>query len=121
MAGQTELEKQWAQGIEALGRAVKIAGSQQIVADVIGCRQSAISECLRNGQKVPAEWCIPLEAATRAAGTEISRADLRADLFGPDVQPPAPLRAQGRSSDATRAVHVERDAVFPREKARARG
>lgn len=65
-------------GLEALQTAIKIVGSQALVGEACGVRQSAVSECLRNGKRVPAEWCIAIERAT--AG-EVTRNQLRPDLY----------------------------------------
>ena len=68
-------------GQEALAKAIRVLGGQPAVAKVVGVRQQTISACLRNGKRVPAEWCIPLERATEAAGEKISRHELRPDLY----------------------------------------
>jgi DNA-binding transcriptional regulator YdaS (Cro superfamily) len=70
-------------GIEGLKRCIKILGSQAAVARECGVGQTAISECLRNGKRVPAEWVLPLERATAAAGEKVSRYQLRHDLYEP--------------------------------------
>lgn len=65
-------------GFEALRRAVEILRSQAKAAEAVGVRQQTVSELLRIGKKVPAEWCIPLEKATEG---EITRHMLRPDLY----------------------------------------
>lgn len=65
-------------GIEALRRAIEILGSQSRAAEVVGVKQPTISWTSRHGQKVPAEWCIPLERATEA---RVTRQELRPDLY----------------------------------------
>lgn len=72
-------------GLEALRRAVEILGSQGKAAAAIGVRQQTVSELLKVGKKVPAEWCIPLERAT--AG-EVTRHELRPDLYPIDEANP---------------------------------
>jgi len=69
------------EGIDALKKAANILGSQRAVADAIGIKQPSVNQILKRGKKVPAEWCIPLERATRAKGTTVTRHQLRPDLF----------------------------------------
>lgn len=68
-------------GKAALRQAIKVLGSQKAAAGVVGCVQSAVSECLRNGKAVPAGWCIPLERATEEAGEKVSRHDLNPEIY----------------------------------------
>ena len=65
-------------GIGALRRAVIIIGSQKKAADVVGVKQPTISWTLNSGERVPAEWCIPLEVATDGI---VTRHQLRPDLY----------------------------------------
>ena len=65
----------------ALRRAVNAAGGQSALARVVGgkVKQAHVWNWLNApGAKVPAEFCITIEAATR-----VSRHDLRPDVFGP--------------------------------------
>jgi len=50
--------------------------SQVACAKVVGVSPQAVSEILRRGKRVPAEWCLKLEAATGIAAH-----DFRADLY----------------------------------------
>jgi DNA-binding transcriptional regulator YdaS (Cro superfamily) len=68
-------------GLEALAECVRVLGSQKRAGEVCGVGQTAISECLRNAKRVPAEWCRPLEEATAQAGERITAHQLRPDLF----------------------------------------
>jgi len=52
--------------------------SQVATARVVGVSPQAVSEILRRGKRVPAEWCLKLEAAT---GGAVSAHDLRPDLY----------------------------------------
>lgn len=66
-------------GIEALKVAIsEHFGSQGAAAKVVGRTPQAISEIVRKGKKVPAEWCLPIEQATNGA---VTRHDLRPDLY----------------------------------------
>lgn len=68
---------------DALLRACEIAGGQTALARVIGgkVRQGHIWYWLNtDGAALPAEYCITVENATRG---EVSRYDLRPDVFGP--------------------------------------
>lgn len=68
-------------GIAALERAKTILGSQQALADVVGVKQPSVHYMLREGKKVPAEWCQPIEEATREKGDPVYRHELRPDLY----------------------------------------
>jgi DNA-binding transcriptional regulator YdaS (Cro superfamily) len=68
-------------GLPALKRAIEIIGTQTAVALVVGVTAQAVSDMVRNGKRVPAEWCRPLEIATAKAGEKISAHQLRPDLF----------------------------------------
>ncbi len=81
---------------EALKRAVSILGSQQAAAEAIGIKQQSVSDVLCAGRRAPAEWVLPLERATREKGDEISRHDLRPDLY-PDNEARAPRRRQAEA------------------------
>lgn len=63
---------------QALVRAVEIIGSQTAAAAKIGRTPQAVSEMLCRGGKAPAEWVLPLEAATNG---QITRHQLRPDLY----------------------------------------
>ena len=52
--------------------------SQVATAKVVGVSPQAVSEILRRGKRVPAEWCLAIERATAGA---ITRHDLRPDLY----------------------------------------
>ena len=65
-------------GIAALAKAVKLLGSQIKTGKAIGVSGQAVSEVLRRGRRVPAEWCLKLEKAT---GGQVTANALRADLY----------------------------------------
>jgi DNA-binding transcriptional regulator YdaS (Cro superfamily) len=90
-------------GKGALTRCVEILGTQEIAAQICGVGQSAISECLRNGKRVPAEWCRPLEAATERAGEKISAHQLRPDLFEAPAKRIGKPRSRGLRTAEARA------------------
>jgi len=68
-------------GIAALRAAKEILGTEAAIADVVGCKQPSINYTLNKADRVPAEWCIPLERATRQLGREIPRHAFRPDLW----------------------------------------
>lgn len=72
-------------GIEALKHAIVMLGSQGEVARAVGVKQPSVSFIVTKGERVPAEWCIPLERAT--AG-EVTRHELRPDLYPIDDTDP---------------------------------
>jgi len=66
-------------GVSALRQAIRHhLKSQVVVARAVGVSPQAVSEILRRGKRVPAEWCLPIETATSGA---ITRHDLRPDLY----------------------------------------
>jgi DNA-binding transcriptional regulator YdaS (Cro superfamily) len=67
-------------GIGALKTAITQLGSQVAVAKVAGVSPQAVSEIVRRGRRVPAEWCRAIEQAT---GGAVSAHDLRPDLYLP--------------------------------------
>ena len=67
---------------ELIARAVSHFGSQQRLADAIGCSQQLISRMLHN-QRPSAEISVQIHAAT---GGHVSKYDLRPDLFGPEKE-----------------------------------
>ncbi len=67
-------------GIGALKTAVSQLGSQVAVAKLVGVSPQAVSEIVRRGRRVPAEWCLPIQEAT---GGAVSAHDLRPDLYPP--------------------------------------
>lgn len=67
-----------------LMRAIQILGGQQAAATVVGVTQQYISDVARGSRRKgipPAEWCLPLEDATRSKGDTVHRWELRPDLF----------------------------------------
>ena len=67
-----------ANGIGALKTAIAQLGSQVAVAKVAGVTPQAVSEIVRRGRRVPAEWCRAIEQATSGS---VSAHDLRPDLY----------------------------------------
>lgn len=62
-----------------LVRAIEIAGSQAALGKLIGASQQRVWTWLHNLEgKVPAEFVLPIEAATDGA---VSRHELRPDLY----------------------------------------
>jgi DNA-binding transcriptional regulator YdaS (Cro superfamily) len=67
-----------ATGMAALAGAVALLGSQVKTARAIGVTPQAVSEVLRRGRRVPAEWCLKLQTAT---GGAVTAQALRPDLY----------------------------------------
>lgn len=66
---------------EALSRAIELAGGQKPLADLVGTTQSQIWYWLsRSKRGVPGEFASKIEDATNG---EVTRHDLRPDIFGP--------------------------------------
>jgi DNA-binding transcriptional regulator YdaS (Cro superfamily) len=70
--------KALATSVAALRRAVKLVGSQAKLARIVKVAQPSVWWIINNRSKVPAEWCLLIEAAT--AG-EITAHELRPDLY----------------------------------------
>lgn len=65
--------------IDALKRAKLIMGwSEADIAEVVGVKQPSVNHILKNSQRVPAEWCLPIERATEG---KVTRHELRPDLY----------------------------------------
>ena len=62
----------------ALAKAVRLLGSQMKTGKAIGVSGQAVSEVMRRGRRVPAEWCLKIEKATGGAVTANA---LRPDLY----------------------------------------
>ena len=66
-------------GIAALRKIIREhLKSQVAVAHAVGVTPQAVSDILKRDKRVPAEWCLKLEAAT---GGAVSAHDLRPDLY----------------------------------------
>jgi DNA-binding transcriptional regulator YdaS (Cro superfamily) len=65
-------------GMAALAQAVRLLGSQVKTGRAIGVSPQAVSEVMRRGRRVPAEWCLKLQKATAGAVTAHA---LRPDLY----------------------------------------
>jgi DNA-binding transcriptional regulator YdaS (Cro superfamily) len=74
-------------GVAALELVKDILGSQGALARVVGVKQPSVNHILRNSDKVPAEWCIPLDLETAAKGKRVSCHQLRPDLWPSDFVP----------------------------------
>ena len=70
-------------GMAALARAVRLLGSQVKTGRAIGVSPQAVSEVMRRGRRVPAEWCLKLQKATAGAVTAHA---LRPDLYPKETQ-----------------------------------
>jgi DNA-binding transcriptional regulator YdaS (Cro superfamily) len=67
----------------ALAQAVAILGNQSKAAQAIGVSPQAVSEVMRRGRRVPAEWCLKIQQATGGAVTANA---LRPDLYPKETQ-----------------------------------
>jgi DNA-binding transcriptional regulator YdaS (Cro superfamily) len=67
--------------ILALRRAVEIVGSASAMAARLGVSHTAVRFWLENKHPLAGEHVLPIEAATRELGQEVSRHDLRPDLY----------------------------------------
>ena len=78
--------------MNALHKAVSIAGSQKALADQIGVVQSAVANWLKRGN-IPVEHCLAIEKAT---GGKVTRQELRpedAHRIWPDLVEPGAKQA----------------------------
>ena len=69
--------------MSALEQAIRIVGTQQELARKLGIRAPSVAEWRCRG-RVPAERCAEIERATNG---EVTRHDLRPDLFDPPASP----------------------------------
>jgi DNA-binding transcriptional regulator YdaS (Cro superfamily) len=67
-------------------RAIEIVGSQKRMAEVCGVSQQLISVYVVEERKPQAEWVLAIEKATRDAGSEVSRHELRPDIYPSNVE-----------------------------------
>jgi DNA-binding transcriptional regulator YdaS (Cro superfamily) len=68
--------------MNALDKAIEVAGGVTRLAEALGVRQSVVSNWRMRGKpkgRVPADRCLAIEQATNAA---VTRNDLRPDVFG---------------------------------------
>jgi DNA-binding transcriptional regulator YdaS (Cro superfamily) len=70
-------------GMAALAQAVAILGNQSKAAQAIGVSPQAVSEVMRRGRRMPAEWCLKIQQATQGAVTANA---LRPDLYPKETQ-----------------------------------
>ncbi|MEA1083237.1 YdaS family helix-turn-helix protein [Sphingomonas sp. CD22] len=66
----------------AVQRAVDAAGGQAGLARAVGVSQPSVWHWLRKSHRVPAEYVIPVEAATG-----VSRHELRPDIYPVEAEP----------------------------------
>lgn len=71
--------------IKAIAKAAGIVGSQAKLARIIGASPMSVSHWMRRG--IPRRWCVPVEDATQG---QVTRHDLRPDIFGPPPSTPHP-------------------------------
>ena len=62
----------------ALEKAIKIVGSQTALAEACGVKQQHVSYWLHEAKRIPAEQVLSIE---RATGHQVSRHDLRPDIY----------------------------------------
>ncbi|MBP6818316.1 MAG: helix-turn-helix domain-containing protein [Ferrovibrio sp.] len=74
--------------LAALDAAASIVGSHAALSGKIGVPKTTMSSWRTRKKAVPADHCLPIEQATNG---QVTRHDLRPDIFGPPpAQPPAP-------------------------------
>ena len=71
---------------EAFDLAITRAGSQSAIAKICGCTPGNIHQLLLKRSRLPAEYVLQVEAATR-----VSRHDLRPDIYPRGLQDDAPF------------------------------
>lgn len=65
--------------MEAIKRAIEVAGTQTALAEKIGATQGQVWQWSAGRKPIPAHRCIPIEEATEG---RVTRYDLRPDVFG---------------------------------------
>ena len=72
-------------GIRALRKAIREHFRTQVkLARAVGVTPQAVSDVLKRGKRVPAEWCLKLEQATGIAAHD----------FRPDLYPPPKIQEE---------------------------
>lgn len=71
------------QELKALQRAIAVLGSQAALARIVGVRQPSVWRALRVARRASAEWCVPIERATKGI---VTRHELRPDLYPEQAQ-----------------------------------
>lgn len=66
---------------DALRRAIDVVGGQSALAGALGRRQSTIWSWLNEQRQAAAEVVLRIEELTREAGNEVSRHELRPDIY----------------------------------------
>lgn len=69
--------------MDALRKAIEIAGGQAALARLIGKKPAHVWMWLNRDKRVPAEMCKPIEMATSG---QVKRHELRPDLFDPPTE-----------------------------------
>jgi DNA-binding transcriptional regulator YdaS (Cro superfamily) len=64
--------------MDALRRAVEIAGGQTALAHALGVQQAHVWNWLNRNKRLPAEYVIPVERATKG---KVKRHELRPDIY----------------------------------------
>ncbi len=67
--------------MKPIEKAIKTCGTQAKLASAIGVTQAAVSKWL-SGSTIRAEYAVAIELATNS---QVTRADLRPDLFGTET------------------------------------
>jgi DNA-binding transcriptional regulator YdaS (Cro superfamily) len=99
---------------EAFDLAITRAGSQSALAKICGCTPGNINQLVQKKSDLPAEYVLPVEAATG-----VPRELLRPDIYPPGLQDGVPFRpgpkidtACGDVADETRDF-LQPDAEWP--------
>lgn len=80
-------------GIGPLLRCIDALGSQAELARVSGTSAANVSEKVRKAKRVPAHWCLKLEAETLRRGVPVWRDEMRPDIYLPtDLKYLHPIR-----------------------------
>ncbi|WP_299942160.1 helix-turn-helix domain-containing protein [uncultured Microbulbifer sp.] len=70
--------------MEPIQLAIRIAGTQQKLADALGIKsQGQVTQWVTGRRPIPPKRCIPIERITNGV---VTRYDLRPDIFGPAPQ-----------------------------------
>lgn len=72
--------------MSAIETAIRVAGGQGALAEKLGLSKQAVNHWATGFRKPSAEQCVEIE---RVMGGQVTRADLRPDIFGPiSTSPP---------------------------------
>ena len=85
--------------MDAIKKAIELVGGNHRLAVLVGVKPAFVSQWVTQRRPVPAERCIAIE---KAANGQVTRYDLRPDVFGTAPEPQQRVPQQDASMTAER-------------------